>query len=454
MPLLSELKRTDKPLWTGASAVYLWQAHLENRYRFTSRFGDDVLLHRLDGKHIHLPRALCPLGVDDRRSEGEAVQFPKDPIPRDYQVELFKQTEAVLKTGQSGVIVAATGWGKTVLGFHAAFTVGRKTLIITTKEDIYDKWIEGATSILGLDPSEVGEIRGSKCEVVGTKFVVALIQSLSKEDKYPEWITKDFGLVIFDECHRIAAEQFSRVADMFPAKIRLGLSATPTRSDGKEQLLFAHIGNVIASSSIQLMVPKVLRFQSPWNCPRYYVTDDKTGERKLVRIPHEPGKASRVEKSIAADPDRNKLIAKFIHEAHAKGRKVVIFSTLHEHLKSIHRLCAKEFKISGKDMGFYVGATTKAEKEHREKEKLKPILLTTYTMCSEGTDIDWLDTCILAMPRSNVEQPVGRIRRIVAGKKQPVVMDIVDSDSPILSNYATAREKWYTSIGCDLKEMK
>ena len=45
---------------------------------------------------------------------------------------------------------------------------------------------------------------------------------------------------------------------------------------------------------------------------------------------------------------------------------------------------------------------------------------------------------MLAMPRANVTQPVGRIRREYADKEQPVVMDVVDNDSPVFSGYATA----------------
>jgi superfamily II DNA or RNA helicase len=453
MPTLAELVRSDPPLWTAGAAVYPWKAHLEQRYVFTSRFGDEVLLHRVEGPFIHLPRALCPVGPDDRRDDGEHVVFEKCPTPRDYQADLFKQVANAMASKANGVIVAFTGFGKTVVGYYAAYLLQRKTLVITTKDDIYKQWIEGAQLFLGLAPHEVGEIRGDKCEVIGTKFVVAMIHSLSKDDKYPDWITKDFGLVIFDECHRLPAEQFSTVADRFPAKVRLGLSATPTRSDGKEQLLFAHIGPIIASTSTQLMVPKVLRFRTGWQCPRVYVTDKETGERKLTILPHDAGRTTRVEKSLAADPDRNKLIAKLISEAHSKGRKLVLFSTLHDHLNAVQRLCIKEHKISGKEIGFYVGATTRAEKERRDKEKEKPVILTTYAMCSEGTSIDTLDTCIIGIPRANVEQAIGRIRRVVENKKQPVVMDLIDADSPILLNYANARLKFYDKIGCEVKDM-
>jgi superfamily II DNA or RNA helicase len=289
--------------------------------------------------------------------------------------------------------------------------------------------------------------------VVGTKFVVAMIHSLSKDGRYPDWITKEFGLVIFDECHRVPADQFSTVVDMFPARLRLGLSATPERADGKDLMVQAHIGPIRAKTESQLMIPKVLRFKSGWECPRVLRPDPETGQRRVMRIPHEPGKTTHVEKMMAADSVRNHLIADLVNSAYRKGRKTVIFSTLHAHLNSLHRACQKTFSISGREMGFYVGAHSKAEREQREREKVKPIIWTTYSMMSEGTSIDWLDTCILAIPRSNVTQPVGRIRREYPDKGEPVVMDIADHDSPVFSGYAASRVRWYQSLGCDVKEM-
>lgn len=455
MAVLSELIRHDKPLRTGATAVYPFKPMLERRYKFVSRFGEEVLLHRSDQANgvIHLPRGLCPLGTVDDRIDGEVVHFPKAPTPRPHQEKLFKETASFLLQGLSGIVSAYTGWGKTVLGYHAAYVTQRKTIVITTKDDIYQQWIAGAKTFLGLADHEIGEIRGDKCEVIGTKFVVAMIHSLSKDGKYPDWIDKDFGLVIFDECHRVPADQFCNVVDMFRAKLRLGLSATPDRADGKELIVLAHIGPIRAKTEAQLMVPKVLRFKSAWECPRVMRTDPDTGQKRVVRLPHQPGKTTHLEKIIAADPVRNHLCAELIHSALEKDRKLVVFSTLHDHLRSLHRACHEAFGISGRDMGFYVGATTKAEKQTREREKVKPILFTTYAMMGEGTSIDWIDTGLQAMPRSNVIQPCGRIRREYPDKGPPVWMDVVDSDSPVFSGYAANRLDWYRSIGAEVKDM-
>jgi superfamily II DNA or RNA helicase len=119
------------------------------------------------------------------------------------------------------------------------------------------------------------------------------------------------------------------------------------------------------------------------------------------------------------------------------------------HLKALHSACRK-LEIPVKDMGMYVGATTKAERLKRDREAGRQILFTTYSMMGEGTDLPWLDTCILAMPRSKITQPIGRIRREYDGKPHPAVFDIVDADSPVFQSYANSRLADYQKLGAQV----
>ena len=452
---LQDLIRHDKPLRTGACAVYPYSPKVERQYKFTSRFGDEVLLSARVGDELWLPRALCPVADLDERTDGTKVSFPRGPEQRPDQIDWFKATTEFLQQGLSGVTVAGTGRGKTVCGFHVAHSIGRRTLVVVTKDDIYRQWLNGAATFLGLPKDRIGEIRQGKCEVDGRDFVVAMIHSLAKAgsnggDKYPAWIKDAFGLVIFDEAHRVCAEQFQVVASMFSARLRLGLSATPQRADGKELVVYAHIGPVRVRAAAELMVPKVLRFHSSWQCPRTLRTDPLTKQRTVVRIPHEPGKTTHIEKILAADPERNRLLAGLIHSAYRKSRHIVVFSTLLDHLKTLHRLLVS-IGIPGKEIGYYVGCSTKADKAAREKAMVRPILLTTYGMMGEGTDIPWLDLGLMAIPRSTVEQPCGRIRREYPDKFDPVWMDVVDNDSPVFASYGKTRLDWYRRIGATVK---
>jgi len=127
---------------------------------------------------------------------------------------------------------------------------------------------------------------------------------------------------------------------------------------------------------------------------------------------------------------------------------VMFFDTL-EHIRTMRKLLVAA-GVPGKDIGDYVGGMSESE---LDRSKAKPIILATYAMMKEGTNIPWLDTVILCTPKSDVRQAVGRIRREYPGKKQAVVMDIRDDDSPVFKGYARSREKWYRSIGCQIVDL-
>jgi len=74
------------------------------------------------------------------------------------------------------------------------------------------------------------------------------------------------------------------------------------------------------------------------------------------------------------------------------------------------------------------------------------IVLATYQMCSTGTDVPHWDTLVMATPRADVKQSVGRVLRQMAGKKEPVILDLVDKNQ-IFQSFHQARVKTYYQLG-------
>jgi superfamily II DNA or RNA helicase len=68
-------------------------------------------------------------------------------------------------------------------------------------------------------------------------------------------------------------------------------------------------------------------------------------------------------------------------------------------------------------------------------------------MAKEGLDIPKLDTLIMCTPMSDVVQPIGRILRVHDSKKEPVVVDIIDSLVKICSLMYNTRQRLYLSKG-------
>lgn len=434
-----------QPLITHGAAVYPSNPKYEKLFTLQTRYEEEYQLFKKVGDHsILIPRQLCPLGKEDKRVSGLPIEFASHFKPRnDEQARVVKEAAHLLHQGESFIVQAPTGFGKTIVSAEIIGRVGVKTLIIVPKNDITAQWRDALKLVLGLKDDEIGYIQGDNCNVKGKKVVIAMIHSVCKPGRYPAWVYKDFGFIVIDETHVMGAETFSEAMWMFPAKLRMGVSATPYRKDGKDVVFFAHIGQVKVAAHSMTLKPKVIVQRTNFKLP-LVKRKMEDGSYKVVKLPIQAGRTQTVNKLLAKDPARNELIVAFIIKAYEKGRNTIFFSDLKEdHLDRIYAMLQK-YKVPSRDIAYYVGGLKEKE---RELAKTKPILLATYQMCSMATDIPWLDTAVLGTPRSDVVQIVGRILREYPDKKEPVVYDLVDADASVFAAYAEKRLEWFRGIG-------
>lgn len=441
------VKNIEPPLSVGAAAVYPYSEELMAWASKTSRYNDAYSLAKVvgvgDSRRIWLPRQLAPSIPVDMRDKGEWVDFDSTFEPRhNEQARVIEESVKLLKMGFNFVAECPTGFGKTYCAMEIIARTRRKTIIVVTKEDIRDQWIDAAKAVLGLTRENgLGLIQGDVCDVAGKSVVIAMIHSVAKDGRYPAHTFQGFGLAIWDEVHRVGADEFSQSCYRIPARLRLGLSATPIRKDGKSSVVEGHIGPVKVQSKQAPSTPKIIRVHSTWNCPVTKVKDED-GEWKVVPIPHTPKSCGHVIRILTRDHQRNLMIRGFILDSYEAGRRILVQSDRKEHLEQISAMLAKA-GIPAQDMDYYVGGMTK---DARTLAKTKRVILATYQMTAEATDIPELDTLVMCTPKSDVVQIVGRILRAMEGKKQPIVFDIVDDTSPLFSTYAKNRAKWYSSI--------
>lgn len=105
-----------------------------------------------------------------------------------------------------------------------------------------DQWRERLSVFLGIDPKEIGQISGSKKHITG-KLDVAVIQSLCRKGVVDD-IVAEYGHVIVDECHHVAALSFEQLMKKVKAHYVLGLSATPVRKDGHHPIIIMQCGPI------------------------------------------------------------------------------------------------------------------------------------------------------------------------------------------------------------------
>jgi superfamily II DNA or RNA helicase len=139
---------------------------------------------------------------------------------------------------------------------------------------------------------------------------------------------------------------------------------------------------------------------------------------------------------LARNDDRNQYIANIIGKLHKKGKETLVLSDRLEQLTTLKAMLLA-MKISGDDIGIFTGQVKRGLD--------RKIILATYGSAGLGADLPRLSAVVMATPRADVEQPVGRVLRKEQAEPQ-VIIDIVDTASHIMVGWAHARMKLYKRI--------
>jgi superfamily II DNA or RNA helicase len=387
--------------------------------------------------------SLFGLPTKDIRSFGNEffnnVEFDITRTLRNYQI-LAKQNALLdLEKWGGSTIIADCGAGKTCMGLSIACELKRKTLIICNRSFLMQQWkleiegepqtIENPAKLSWLKNANVGWIQGPKVDIEQKDFVVASIDSLSQCSYSPE-ILKQFGLVIIDEMHHLAAKTLSTVLPKIPSRYILGITATPDRNDGLEYLLYWLSG---PTSFVYKRVPEVTGiYHSVEICQQ---TFSQGTEKEIYYKNGKLGFASMVS-ALAKEEKRNQFIKAIIKELIPKRKKILIVTSIVEHAKYL----GSEFQCEV----IYGGC--KASQVLKAKSKYCKMVVATYQFLEEGYDDPFIDTLVFALPRSKIQQVVGRCERTHEGKLTPLVVDIIDPFS-IFKAMSWKRKKFYSSRG-------
>ena len=423
---------------------------------------------------IVLPRLVAPSNFTpdhDRTSLGpQEYTWDDGFIPRsEEQSRVVDESVELLDTGGyhgGHILQAPTGFGKTYLGAAIIQRMAVRACVITTKEDILEDWRVALSKTLNIDLDQVGIWRGDKTPEKHHEAVVALVQSVAKGyERYDKALYYGFGLVMVDEVQRMGADVFSQAMWHFPALYRMGLSATPYRKDGKEGVFHAHIGPVAVITEEVNLIPKVIMVDTEWEVPEVWQYVEELNKSVLKLLELDWGRVSVVTKYLQDDKRRNKTVSNFLKACVGKGRNIVVFSDTVAHLKAMRQACVAAGVPDTPEMfGYYCGLQAAVyekisegqplnKKEQRDRAKVARICFATYKMASEATNVPWWDTCVLTTPKADVVQPVGRILREWAGKKNPLVLDLCDWNHRVLATFAHKRYQWYESIGAEIVNM-
>ncbi len=348
----------------------------------------------------------------------------------------------------TGVLSASTAFGKTVVAAYLMAARGVNTLVLVHRKHLLDMWVDRLSHFLGLEPQEIGRIGGGRREPSGL-IDVGIIQSLSAKGVVDD-IVGEYGYLMVDECHRIAARSFEIVARQSKARYVTGLSATVTRQDGHHPIIFMQCGPV-----------------------RFRVDDRKQAEKRpfghrviLRRTGFELPKAlteradlpiHEVYKALIMDEARNDMISHDVLTAIAEGRSPVLLTERRDHLDLLAaRLGPLVRNLIVLKGGMGVRESNAASEElARIADREERLILATGRYLGEGFDDARLDTLFLALPvswRGILAQYAGRLHRLHEGKSEVIIFDYADLNVPMLAKMVERRRLGYRGIGYEMDE--
>ncbi len=334
-------------------------------------------------------------------------------IPKD-QVKLYSfQEEALhkwLRANCRGTIIIPTGGGKTFIGLRAISELKVPTLILVTTEELLNQWYDRLLKYLGVKAGRLGAGFSEIRDVTISIYHSAVNNIDVIKDK--------FDLVIADESHHVPAETFKEVLFKVQAPYRLALSATPTRADHNEKLIFIACGEPVYKVSYTDLIRYGLVV--PIRHYRIY-TKLNSEERKM----YEKAGNNIMHLKAIAFKARNKIniVKKIVEMEYELGSKVIIFTQYIQQAEDIYR----ELKSLG-GIALLTSETRDRESIFRAFAKGNVRVIVTTTVLDEGIDVPDADVAIIVSGTGSPRQMIQRIGRVVRAsenKREARIYEII-----------------------------
>jgi superfamily II DNA or RNA helicase len=366
---------------------------------------------------------------------GENISLKFEGSLRDYQTNVLNEYLKAIEFGVSddknkgngsALIELWTGAGKTVLGLKIIEVLKKKTIIFVHKTFLKNQWIERIQQYL--PNARIGSIQGQNIDIENKDIVLAMIQSVSMKT-YNDTLFDSFGLSIYDECHHMSSEVFCNCLKKCNTLYGLGLSATMNRKDGLTNVFKMYLGDICYKHCKKGTEDAVLVKAIEFSIDDHEYNEVERDFRGQVKYSTMVNKVSNLnlrsdfiiyvlESELFINPNQQ-----FIVLAQTKSLLNYLYKALlHKNFASV---------------GYYIGGMKESE---LKKSESKNIILATFSMAAEALDIKSLTSLLLASPKSDIVQAVGRILR--EKHSNPLVIDIIDGHD-VFQNQFKKRRAFY-----------
>ena len=363
--------------------------------------------------------------IDKRCDTGDTISLPWKNKPFDLRPYQEEGCELMLNNWR-GLVNFATGLGKTLTAVHAIRRIKKKTLILCPNVSIADNFYEELVNAFG--ESKVGYFGGGKKKI--RDITVGIAQSVNNHvEKFKE---ADLGLMIIDEVHHVPASTFFSIATELGHIGRIyGLTATDFRSDGKDVMITAGVGEVIIKRDL------VWGIENNWLAKPYIIVRNIKTEGK----DYKGDKLKNYKAHVLNSKDMNDRIISDCQKFIAAGKSVLCLVSEVAH----GTLISEQLGVP-----LATGVDKKSTQYVRDLNDGKiPGLVGTASKIGEGTDTRRVDVLVLAnfvASKGPLWQNLGRGLRLYGDKTHVIVLDYCPAGSTMLKRHSDQRISYYREI--------
>ncbi len=335
----------------------------------------------------------------------------------------------------SGLLVAGTGAGKTIMALYIIAQRKQPALVVVHTKELLKQWIDRIEQFLKIPLNEIGII-GSGKFFIGDRITVATVQSLYKR---VDEVTPHIGHLIVDECHRAPSRMFTEAVSAFDARYRLGLTATPWRRDGLSKVIFWTMGDVTGRIDKQALLNNgnLCRAETQWIKTNFSPSVDASEfySRALSELTEDDARNWLICQTVAVNNDHGITLLLSDRKAHCDTLQNILFYG--------HRIPAEVL----------TGSTTPKAREQiitALQDGRCKYLIATGQLIGEGFDLPGISTVFLTTPvkfSGRLIQYIGRVLRPMPGKNKARIFDFVDIKNPVFKASAKARYDTYITQG-------
>lgn len=392
-------------------------------------------------------------GFDLRPPLAQPVELRLQPRP--YQLEAI---EAWRKARHRGVVVLPTGAGKTLVALMAIAELNTQTLICVPTLDLLGQWKASLLNNTTLKPEQVGTWGGGDKEL--KPVTVITYDSAAIHTR----AIQGFGLLVFDEAHHLPADTYRTIAEGCIATARLGLSATPERSDLRHSDLDHLIGPVVYERTPSHL--REARHIADYRTERISVAltgEERTAYERAAEVYRAYLRKNRISMRSGSDYERfliwrsgNDHAARDALLAHQAARKIALSASGKLHivaqLLSRHRedrvLVFSEYNSLVDDIGrrFCLPTVTHKTPPAERKAILDGFRsgrfskLATGRVLNEGVDIPDANVAIILSGSATKREFIQRLGRVLRPKASEAVLYEVVTEETTEENISRRRQ--------------